>query len=133
MPARWRSSTPKTRCTFPRARGALLSGREAIREGFEQRFGEISRAGDKLSISFEALQRSTDGVNFSALATLAANTQNYSDTSVAGDTTYYYRVRAGNTAGLSAWAKTGAVTGSCRTLVAVCSDPARPWIVVTPG
>ena len=56
------------------------------------------------------LQRSTDGVSFSALATLAPNTQSYSDTSVVGDTTYYYRVRATNTAGLSSWANTGAVT-----------------------
>lgn len=59
--------------------------------------------------SFE-LQRSGDGVNFSPLATLPSNTTSYADSSVVGDSTYFYRVRATNTAGLSSWSNTGAIT-----------------------
>jgi hypothetical protein len=40
------------------------------------------------------LLRSTDGVNFTYIASVAANATTYSDTSVNGGTTYYYRVRA---------------------------------------
>jgi len=40
------------------------------------------------------LERSTDGVNFTQVATLAANTQSYSNTGLAASTTYTYRIRA---------------------------------------
>lgn len=60
-------------------------------------------------LSFE-LQRSTDGVNFATLATLPPDTENYADSTVSAMSTYFYRVRATNAAGSSAWANTGAVT-----------------------
>ncbi|WP_126216920.1 choice-of-anchor U domain-containing protein [Thermus scotoductus] len=46
------------------------------------------------------LERSTDGTNFSVIATLPANTTTYTDT-LPSPTTYYYRVKAFNTAGES--------------------------------
>jgi subtilisin family serine protease len=46
--------------------------------------------------------RSTDGVNFSQVATLAANTTRFSDTGLAAGTTYTYRVDAYNARGAAA-------------------------------
>jgi subtilisin family serine protease len=40
------------------------------------------------------LDRSTDGVNFTQLLTLPANTTSYSNTNLAASTTYHYRLRA---------------------------------------
>jgi subtilase family protein/fibronectin type III domain protein len=40
------------------------------------------------------VERSTDGTNFTQVAVLPANYQAYSNTSLLGGTTYYYRVRA---------------------------------------
>ena len=49
------------------------------------------------------LERSTDGVNFSELASLGADARNFVDTTVSPLTTYYYRVRAFNSSGASAY------------------------------
>jgi len=48
------------------------------------------------------LEVSTDGVNFAPLATLGANVTTYSHTGLDPATTYFYRVRACNSAGCSA-------------------------------
>jgi hypothetical protein len=52
------------------------------------------------------LERSTDGVNFSEIATLGTDTKAYSDATVQALTTYYYRVRAFNSAGASGYSST---------------------------
>lgn len=49
-------------------------------------------------ISFQA-DRSTDGASFNFLATVAANSVQYTDNTVSAGTTYYYRVRATLTPG----------------------------------
>jgi fibronectin type 3 domain-containing protein len=46
--------------------------------------------------SYYEVQRSTDGVNWSVIASLGAGANNYQDTSLTAGATYYYRVRAGN-------------------------------------
>jgi titin len=56
------------------------------------------------------VERSTDGVNFSEIATLGANTTSYADTGVAASTPYDYRVRAYNGAGNSGYSNTASVT-----------------------
>jgi len=56
------------------------------------------------------LDRSLDGTNFALLALLGANQTSYTDTSVSPQTTYYYRVRATNSAGNSAWSNTAQAT-----------------------
>ncbi len=57
------------------------------------------------------IERSTDGVNFSPLTTTAANVTSYADTSsLAFSTTFYYRVRATNSAGDSANSNTASAT-----------------------
>src|SRR6185436_3539436 len=56
------------------------------------------------------LERSTDGFSFSEIATLGANVTSYSDTGLNCTTTYYYRVRASNASGNSAYSGTASAT-----------------------
>jgi len=59
------------------------------------------------------LQRSLDGVSFSPLITLGANLTNYTNGALQFTTTYYYRLRATNSAGASAWSPiAGILTGT---------------------
>jgi titin len=58
------------------------------------------------------LEVSTDGLNFAPLASVGANLTSYSHTGLAPATTYYYRVRACNTAGCSTFAADDAQTSS---------------------
>ena len=60
------------------------------------------------------VERSTDGVSFTQLATLAAGSRSYASTSLSGGKKYYYRVRAYNANGNSAY-----------TAVAVATTPTR--------
>lgn len=55
------------------------------------------------------IERSTDGVNFSFLAAVGANTSSYADTTIAVNTVYTYRVRASNLGGDSAWSGVASV------------------------
>ncbi|NIO81048.1 MAG: hypothetical protein GTN53_10600, partial [Candidatus Aminicenantes bacterium] len=60
------------------------------------------------------IERSPDGTNFSQMDTVGANVTNYSDTTVAENTTYWYRVKAYNSAGDSAYSNTAnATTPTC--------------------
>jgi hypothetical protein len=56
------------------------------------------------------VERSTDGVNFAALATLGSGSRAYTDTSVAAASRYSYRVRAYNSYGGSAYSNIVSVT-----------------------
>ena len=71
------------------------------------------------------LERSTDGVNFSVVATLGANTTSATGGAVSAQTSYYYRVRAYNSAGSSAYSNTLRVTTTSGTL------PTAPSALVT--
>lgn len=53
------------------------------------------------------IERSTDGVNFSQIATTGVSATSYSDSTVTGGLTYTYRVRAYNTYGNSDYSNTG--------------------------
>jgi hypothetical protein len=52
------------------------------------------------------IERSTDGQNFAQIATVGANATKYTNTGVTKKTAYYYRVRAYNNAGDSAYSTT---------------------------
>jgi hypothetical protein len=67
------------------------------------------------------IQRSRDGVTYSWLATLGANTTTFTDTSVSPSTMYYYRVRAYNSAGGSNFSN----TASAKTSAAAPAAPAN--------
>lgn len=56
------------------------------------------------------IERSTDGTNFSQIATVGSNTVSYSSTGLSANTTYYYRVRAYNTGGDSNYSNTASAT-----------------------
>ena len=58
------------------------------------------------------IERSTDGVNYLPLVTVGANITSYTNTGLTANTTYYYRVRAYNNVGNSAWAITSGKTQS---------------------
>jgi Right handed beta helix region len=100
------------------------------------------------------IQRTTDGVNWTDLATTQANATNYSDTLAVVDQTYFYRLRASNPQGKSDWsnlasARRGSVINIvCGTLAAnttwspaqgeylVCSNltvPTNVTLTILPG
>jgi hypothetical protein len=56
------------------------------------------------------VERSTDGVTFAEIATLGADTRSFADVAVAARTSYYYRVRAYNSVGASAYSSAVRVT-----------------------
>lgn len=56
------------------------------------------------------IERSTDGVLFTEIATTGANTTSYTNGSLTTGTTYHYRVRAYNSAGNSAYSNTATAT-----------------------
>ncbi len=56
------------------------------------------------------LERSTDGTNFTALATVDADVISYDDSGLMADTTYWYRINAENEVGTSAWSNTASAT-----------------------
>jgi predicted phage tail protein len=66
------------------------------------------------------IERATDGVNFSVLTTVAANTMNYVDAAVSGGITYDYRVAAVNVSVNSTYSNTASVT------IPVPPPPAAP-------
>jgi len=56
------------------------------------------------------LERGTDGATYTQIATLAANTTSYSNTSLIANTTYYYRVRAYEGANNSSYSNVASAT-----------------------
>jgi hypothetical protein len=56
------------------------------------------------------IERGTDGAAFTQVGTVTANTAVYSDAGLTASTTYYYRVRASNGAGDSAYSNTASAT-----------------------
>ena len=56
------------------------------------------------------VERSSDGVSYSEVATLGADVRSFSDSNVSARTAYYYRVRAYNSSGTSAYSNTTSVT-----------------------
>src|SRR5439155_7382336 len=69
------------------------------------------------------IERSSDGTNFTQIATAAAGATSYSDTGLASSTTYYYRVRATNSVGDSPYSSTASAQTSAQT----SSSLPNPW------
>jgi len=73
------------------------------------------------------IERATDGVNFSVLATVGADTISYVDLAVSAGITYSYRVAAFSADGPSAYSNTASVT------ITITCGGLAPTIVGTPG
>ena len=71
------------------------------------------------------VERSGNGVDFTAIATLGAGTTSFADNGVVARSSYYYRVRAYNGAGNSGYSNTASVT----TPAVPASAPAQPTSV----
>ena len=56
------------------------------------------------------VEQSLDGVNFSVIAMLSADSTSYSDTGLTASTTYFYQVNASNAAGNSGYTNTASAT-----------------------
>lgn len=56
------------------------------------------------------IERSTDGTTYTEIATLAANVASYNEVGLTPNTLYYYRVKATNSAGSSAYASVSVTT-----------------------
>lgn len=56
------------------------------------------------------LERSTDGTNFTVIATLAANATSHNDTDLTPNTNYYYRVKATNATDSSVYSTVASLT-----------------------
>jgi regulation of enolase protein 1 (concanavalin A-like superfamily) len=78
-------TAPPTAVNAPTGLTALAVSSSAINLGW------ADNAGNETGFQVE---RGTDNVNFTLMASLAANATSYSDTGLAASTTYYYRVRA---------------------------------------
>ncbi len=72
------------------------------------------------------LERSLDGQSFSQIATLGENATGFTDTGLNASTTYYYRVRAYNGAGDSAYSNVAQATTQ-----AAVSDTTPPNVVIS--
>jgi alpha-amylase len=75
------------------------------------------------------LQRSlTSGSGFADVATIAANTTSYADTGLSPNTTYYYRIKAVNGSGSSAWSnEANATTGDAAPALTVHFYKPAAW------
>ncbi|HEV2296118.1 MAG TPA: S8 family serine peptidase [Tepidisphaeraceae bacterium] len=71
------------------------------------------------------IERSTDGTNWSQIATLGANATTFANTNLKRNATYHYRVRAFNAAGDSAYSETASArTSSSSTTTLVAGESA---------
>jgi hypothetical protein len=72
------------------------------------------------------VERSTDGFNFTQVASLGANVTAFTNSGLAASTTYTYRVRASNGGGFSAYSDVASATTSAPPPPTVPSVPAGP-------
>jgi fibronectin type 3 domain-containing protein len=71
---------------------------------------DISWTDNSLNENTFRIERSTNGVSFAQIGFVGVGVTTYSDTSVTGNTIYYYRVRSSNNAGNSAYTNTASAT-----------------------
>ena len=90
----WSTSPNSTTISLaPTAPGSLV----AIASGANQI--NLTWANTSSSATGVKIERSIDGVNFTPVITVSGTTSSYADTNLSAGTTYYYRVRATNSAG----------------------------------
>lgn len=90
--------------TIPAAPGALTA---AAASSSAINLGWTDNSNNETGFDVE---RSTDNVSWTALTTVGSNIRSYSNSALAGSTRYYYRVRARNSAGSSAYSNVASAT-----------------------
>ncbi len=97
------------------------------------------KSGASVLVSFEAQQvnvtsfvveRSADGKNFVALATLAAGASSYTYTDAAVSGVVYYRIKAVDNDGAIAYSKVVATQGNAAARISVYPSPAKTFVQV---
>ena len=78
------------------------------------------------------VRRSSDGTTFTEIATVGANVTTYADSGLAASTKYYYRVRAYNSAGNSAYSNIVSVTTAAATPTPTPTATPTPTPTATP-
>jgi hypothetical protein len=91
----------------------------------------LSWASTDPSVSGFSIERSTDGVTYAPIATVAATARTYSDTGLIAGTAYSYRIQANNAAGVSAYSNIATATTLAATSVTYLSD--LQWVSATAG
>ena len=100
--------SPPADQTTPAAPSNLTAARSGSRANQTINLTWTDQSSNEVNFTVE---RSTDKTNWSTLtSTLAENTTSYADKGVSQRTTYYYRVKATNSAGSSAYSNTATVT-----------------------
>ena len=74
---------------------------------------------------FKEVYRSTNGTSYSLVATLAANSTQYTDMGLSGGTTYYYKISSWN---VTAESMSAAASGTTTAIVLAPSAPGTPVI-----
>jgi hypothetical protein len=113
--AGWRTASGSTTVAVPSAPTTLAT------TSVQSTKVSLTWADNSSNESGFQLERSGDGVSFTNIATLDANIHSATDVTVSASTTVYYRVRAYNSAGASAYSNTLRVTTPAVTLI-----PAAP-------
>jgi hypothetical protein len=97
------SSAPPPPPTAPTNLAATAAGSNQI---------NLSWTNTSTSQTGVKIERSTNNVNFTQIAVAGATAVSYSDSGLSASTTYYYRVRATNASGDSAYSNTASATTS---------------------
>lgn len=87
-----------TQQTAPAAPSGLIA--QSLDPTFQIQLNWIDGSGNETGF---VIERGTNGVNFSQIATVGANVTQYNNTGLPASTRYYYRVRAFNDAGSSGY------------------------------
>lgn len=87
-----------TQQTAPAAPSGLIA--QSLNPTFQIQLNWIDGSGNEKGF---VIERGTDGVNFSQIATVGANVTQYNNTGLPASTRYYYRVRAFNDVGSSGY------------------------------
>jgi len=138
-PSAWSNATSATTPTVPAAPSNLQSSLQANPTAVN-----LTWADNSTNESGFEIQRATDAGFTQNVTLLTASSNSHFDTTVAAGTTYYYRVRARNGAGASAWSNVTSIstpapsamltmtqTTSTSTTYATISDPSvgeADWI-----
>jgi len=90
----------------------------------------VSFSAQQVNVASFVVERSADGKNFVALATLAAGANSYTYTDAAVSGVVYYRIKAVDNDGAIAYSKVVATQGNAAARISVYPSPAKTFVQV---